>query len=103
MDSGNEIVRQAATKFAGHAGVIHFNCLSDAEGLVLRWQTDVTAIAEPSSMALSFLDKVKRHDESFASLDELCSVLPSVEVDGVLHTFLGKHQQTNNSGEQVQI
>ena len=77
---------RAATKFSSQMGVIHFNCLSDASGMVLQWQTDVTAIAEPSTLAHQFVDKaVASHPDvaRFSSLHDLCAHYSRVEVDGV--------------------
>lgn len=93
---------RAATRFSNKMGVIHFNCMSDVAGIVLRWQTDVTAVAEPSSLSREFVDKVRTHPDGarFSSLHDLCAHYSRVEVDGVLHTVLGKHLQAAAGGAQ---
>ena len=91
-------------KFGANAGVIHLNCVSDLEGIVLRWQHDITAIAEPSAVANLFIECAKvpsKKLEKFDSLYQMCSSVPSVEVEGVLHTFIGKHLQSDYSDGQL--
>ena len=55
----------------------------------------MTAIAEPSALANEFVKKVRTHPDGvrFTSLHDLCAHYSRVEVDGVLHTVLGKHVQ----------
>lgn len=87
-----------------NAGVIHLNCVSDLEGIVLRWQHDITAIAEPSAVANLFIECAKypsKESQRFTSLYEMCSSVPSVEVEGVLHTFIGKHLQSDSNDGQL--
>jgi hypothetical protein len=74
-------------------GVIHFNCLADAEGMTLRWAEEMIAVAEPSAAASDF---VKRSRADRGTLAELCALETRVEVDGALHTVLGKHVQRDD-------
>jgi hypothetical protein len=46
---------RAATRLASQMGVIHFNCLADAEGMTLRWAEEMIAVAEPSAAASDFV------------------------------------------------
>jgi hypothetical protein len=58
-------------------------------GLVLQWQQDVTALAEPSADAAQFVDKVQTHGApKFSSLHELCSAFARVEVEAGTHAPL---------------
>ena len=84
---------RAATRFASQMGVIHFNCLADAEGMTLRWAEEMIAVAEPSAAASDF---VKRSRANRGTLAELCALETRVEVDGALHTVLGKHVQRDD-------
>jgi len=88
----------AALSSAPNAGLIHFNCHSDIDGLVLTWQRDTTAIAEPSAIAELFLEKAR---SSYDSIAQLCDAQEHVEVQGILHTFAGKHVQINDVGERT--
>uniref|UniRef100_A0A7S0IGJ9 Patatin n=1 Tax=Micromonas pusilla TaxID=38833 RepID=A0A7S0IGJ9_MICPS len=81
---------RAATRFASQMGVIHFNCLADAEGVTLRWAEEMIAVAEPSAAATDFLSRSRAKRGTLA---ELCARDARVEVDGALHTVLGKHVQ----------
>ena len=120
--SGARALRAAARKFSDQMGVIHFNTLCDATGIVLRWRTDVTAIAEPSVVASAFVASANRAlngDDSddvprtpppratptkrrskrrYETLHDVCAGKSRVEVDGVLHTVLGKHLHHNRGG-----
>jgi hypothetical protein len=80
------------------AAVVHFNCYSDVDGLILSWQEDMSAIAEPSTIADLFLEKAAM---GYYSLSELTESESHVEVQGVLHTFAGKHVQVRESGERT--
>ena len=74
-------------------GVIHFNCLADAEGVTLRWAEEMIAVAEPSAAATDFLSRSRAKRGTLA---ELCARDTRVEVDGALHTVLGKHVQRDD-------
>lgn len=93
---------RTAARFSNQMGVIHFGCLSDAAGLVLRWRTEVTAFAEPSRDASEFVDRVRQHpdDPEFSSLHDLCAHYSRVEMDGVLHSVLGKHVHASGSAAE---
>ena len=80
------------------AAVIHFNCHADSDGLVLAWQKDMNAIAEPSSIAELFMEK---SDSKYSSIGEHCETEAHIEVQGMLHTFSGKHVQANANGERT--
>ena len=83
---------------APNTGVLHFNCHSDIDGLVLAWQKDMTAIAEPSAIAELFLQK---SGTAYDTIAQLCDTEEHVEVQGILHTFAGKHVQVNELGERA--
>jgi hypothetical protein len=87
--------------------VVHFACLSDAEGLVLRWGTEIVAVAEPSVEAEAFASGAAESEFEFdsggppnpprrshkRSLRELCASRTRLEVRGILHELLGEHVQ----------
>jgi len=107
LDDANVAIENLNAQFrriGANAGVIHLNCVSDLEGIVLRWQHDITAIAEPSAVANLFIECAKypsKQSQKFTSLYEMCSSVPSVEVEGVLHTFIGKHLQADSNDGQL--
>lgn len=107
LDDTNVAIENLNAQFrriGANAGVIHLNCVSDLEGIVLRWQHDITAIAEPSAVANLFIECAKypsKQSQKFTSLYEMCSSVPSVEVEGVLHTFIGKHLQADSNDGQL--
>ena len=78
--------------------MLHFNCHSDNDVLVLACQKDMTAIAEPSAIAELFLQK---SGTAYDTIAQLCDTEEHVEVQGILHTFAGKHVQVNELGERA--
>jgi hypothetical protein len=95
---GVAALHKAAARFSNQMGVIHFECLADAEGAVLGWRTDVSAVAEPSPQASAFVAGARRRADEppVASHHERCARHAKIEVDGVLHAVLGKHVQAGD-------
>ena len=98
MNPGEALSHLNTVAETSTAAVIHFNCHADSDGLILAWQKDVTAIAEPSSVAELFLS---RSGSPHASIGEHCEAEAHIEVHGILHTFSGKHVQVNDVGERT--
>jgi len=80
------------------AAVIHFNCHADSDGLILAWQKDMSAIAEPGSVAQLFLST---SGSDYPTIGEHFDSEPHLEVHGVLHTLAGKYVQVNDLGERT--
>ena len=96
---GVEAVLRTASTRSGQIGVVHFACRADLQGLVLRWSTEIVAVAEPSAESVAFARgaAVDAHGFLFRnpapSLRALCASSARVEVRGVLHEVLGEHTQ----------
>ncbi|CEF98287.1 Patatin/Phospholipase A2-related [Ostreococcus tauri] len=80
------------------AAVIHFNCHTDSDGLILAWQKDMMAIAEPSSVAELFLSA---SGSKYRTIGEHYEAESHAEVQGILHTLAGKHVQKTDTGEST--
>jgi hypothetical protein len=96
---GVEAVLRTASTRSGQIGVVHFACRADLEGLVLRWSTEIVAVAEPSAESVAFAKGAAVDANGFLfrnpapSLRALCASKTRVEVRGVLHEVLGEHTQ----------
>ena len=96
---GVEAVLRTASTRSGQIGVVHFACRADLEGLVLRWSTEIVAVAEPSAESVAFAKGAAVDANGFLfrnpapSLRALCASSARVEVRGVLHEVLGEHTQ----------
>ena len=92
------VLRTASTR-SGQIGVVHFACRADLQGLVLRWSTEIVAVAEPSAESVAFARGAAVDANGFLfrnpapSLRALCASSARVEVRGVLHEVLGEHTQ----------
>lgn len=77
---------------ARSVGVVHLALSGDQRGLVLDWESDVFAVAEPGEEARAFLEKVSG-SARYGSVAELCARHRQFDVGAAVFTLIGRHTQ----------
>eukprot|EP00850_Spirogloea_muscicola_P002821 SM000011S18999 [mRNA] locus=s11:273180:281253:- [translate_table: standard] len=86
---------------SAHLGVVHLALHCDGNSLIIRWQSDMLAIAEPGEAAHQFVaqalgsqadSRTGRHLDC-ASVAELVAQSTDIHIGCTLHKFMGRNTQ----------